>query len=133
VRKATKIPQLGLRVLVIDDNRDGADAMGLLVCGLGGEARVAYDGAGGLSLLDEFSPSVVLLDIGMPGLDGYQTCERIRERRANNISIVAVTGWGQDQDRRLATQAGFDAHLTKPAEPLQLKELSSRSGARALC
>jgi PAS domain S-box-containing protein len=118
----------GLRVLVVDDNRDAADAMMLLVSQLGGDVRVAYDGLSALAVLDEFQAAVVLLDIGMPGLDGYQTCRQIRERQGAAVCVVAVTGWGQEQDRQLAAQAGFDAHMTKPADPEQLVELL---GARA--
>ena len=118
----------GLRVLVVDDNRDAADSMVLLVTQIGGEARVAYDGSSALAQLDEFDASIVLLDIGMPGLDGYQTCRQIREKRGASVCVVAVTGWGQERDRGLATQAGFDTHLTKPADPGQLVELL---GARA--
>jgi CheY-like chemotaxis protein len=121
----------GLRVLVVDDNRDAADAMMLLVSQLGADARVAYDGFSALATLDEFDASVVLLDIGMPGLDGYQTCRRVREKKGSEICVVAVTGWGQDQDRRLAAEAGFDAHMTKPADPEQLIELlGARAGMR---
>jgi PAS domain S-box-containing protein len=118
----------GLRVLVVDDNRDAADAMTLLISQLGGDARVAYDGLSALAALEEFPASVVLLDIGMPGLDGYQTCQHIREKLGAAICLVAVTGWGQEQDRQLAAQAGFDTHMTKPADPQQLAELL---GARA--
>jgi signal transduction histidine kinase/CheY-like chemotaxis protein len=121
----------GLPVLVVDDNRDAADAMMLLVSQLGGEVRVAYDGFSALAALDEFGASVVLLDIGMPGLDGYQTCRKIREKRGAAVCVVAVTGWGQEQDRQLAAQAGFDAHMTKPADPEQLIELlGARAGIR---
>ncbi len=70
----------------------------------------------------------MLLDIGMPGLDGYQTCRQIREKMGAAVCLVAVTGWGQEQDRQLAAQAGFDTHMTKPADPEQLAELL---GARA--
>jgi signal transduction histidine kinase len=115
----------GLRVLVVDDNRDAADAMGLLVTQLGGDAQIAYDGASALAMLDEFRASIVLLDIGMPGLDGYQTCRHIREKQGASVCVVAVTGWGQEQDRQLAAEAGFDAHMTKPADPAQLAELLS--------
>jgi CheY-like chemotaxis protein len=121
----------GLPVLVVDDNRDAADAMMLLVSQLGGEGRVAYDGFSALAALDEFSAAVVLLDIGMPGLDGYQTCRKIREKKGAAVCVVAVTGWGQEQDRQLAAAAGFDAHMTKPADPEQLIELlGARAGVR---
>lgn len=110
-------------MLVVDDNRDGGDAMKVLVTTLGGEARIAYDGESGLRVLEEFEPQVILLDIGMPGMDGYETCRRIRQRWEKEVAVVALTGWGQAQDKRLAAEAGFDAHLTKPADPARLEEL----------
>jgi CheY-like chemotaxis protein len=117
----------GLRVLVVDDNRDGADSMALLLTGMGCEVRTAYDGAAGLALLEVVAADVVLLDIGMPGMDGYETCQRIRERNGPSVVVIAVTGWGQEQDRRQAAQVGFDAHLTKPASPAQIAELLARA------
>jgi signal transduction histidine kinase/DNA-binding response OmpR family regulator len=116
----------GIRVMVVDDNRDGADAMGMLISDLGGEVSVLYDGPSALALLEEFMPDVVLLDIGMPAMDGYETCKRIRETCAMDVAVVAVTGWGQERDRRLATEAGFDAHLTKPADPVHMADLIGR-------
>jgi len=120
----------GVRVLVVDDNRDGADAMGMLISDLGGEVSVVYDGPSALALLEEFMPDVVLLDIGMPGMDGYETCKRIREACAMDVAVVAITGWGQERDRKRATDAGFDAHLTKPADPVQIADLIGRLSAR---
>jgi PAS domain S-box-containing protein len=116
----------GLRVIVVDDNHDGADAMGLLLTGMGCDVRVVYDGPAALALLETFAADVVLLDIGMPGMDGYETCQRIRGSGAP-IVVIAITGWGQEQDRRQAAQVGFDAHLTKPAGPAQLAELLARA------
>jgi signal transduction histidine kinase len=115
----------GQRVLITDDNVDAADSMALLMSELGGEVRVAYDGARALEILREFDASLVLLDIGMPGMDGYQTCKRIRDQRGAGLRIVAVTGWGQGEDRRRAAEAGFDAHLTKPVSPAHLAELAA--------
>jgi PAS domain S-box-containing protein len=126
----------GLRTLVVDDNADAADSTAMLIAQLGGDVRVAYEGHQALATLAEFPASLVLLDIGMPELDGYETCRRIRERFGSNVCIVAVTGWGQDQDRKLSAQAGFDAHLTKPVDPSQLVAVASavRDGAaKALC
>jgi signal transduction histidine kinase len=116
----------GVRVIVVDDNRDGADAMGILLSGMGCDVRVAYDGPAALALLETFAADAVLLDIGMPGMDGYETCQRIRASGAS-VVVIAVTGWGQQQDRRQAAQVGFDAHLTKPAGPAQLAELLARA------
>jgi PAS domain S-box-containing protein len=111
------------RILVVDDNRDAADSTGLLMSSLGGDVRVAYDGAGALDQLRVFEPALVLLDIGMPELDGYELCRRIRQLRGRALSIVAVTGWGQEDDRRRAADAGFDAHLTKPVDAAELAAL----------
>jgi CheY-like chemotaxis protein len=77
---------------------------------------VAYDGESALAMLHEYEPEVVLLDIGMPGLDGYETCRRIRHVLGSRVLLVALTGFGQEQDKEKATRAGFDAHLTKPAD-----------------
>jgi CheY-like chemotaxis protein len=113
----------GRRVLVIDDNPAGTRAMNRLVTALGGECRVAHNGQAGLADIREFCPDIVILDIGMPGLDGYETCRRIREEFGTSLMVVALTGWGQESDKHKAMQAGFDLHLTKPADPSQLEEL----------
>ena len=121
----------GVRVLVIDDNVDGADMLASLVTSLGGEARVAYDGHAGLNAATEFGPDVVLLDIGMPDMDGYETCRRLRAAPMSKAAyIVAVTGWGQPQDRERALSAGFDAHMTKPADPRALERLLAEAPGR---
>src|SRR5881227_60491 len=105
-----------LRVLIVDDNRDGADSLLLLLELYGHEARAAYDGDAALRLAGTFCPDVVLLDIGMPGLDGYEVARRLRrDEGLRDALLVAITGFGTEEDRRLAAQAGFDAHLTKPA------------------
>jgi len=113
----------GRRVLVIDDNPAGARAMKRLVTALGGECRVAHNGQAGLADIRESRPDIVILDIGMPGLDGYETCRRIREEFGSSLMVVALTGWGQERDKHKAMQAGFDLHLTKPADPTLLEEL----------
>ena len=116
-------PRLGRRILVIDDNQDAANATAMLVEAMGGEARVAYDGESALEILQEYRPEVILLDIGMRGLDGYETCRRIRSVLGTRVLLVALTGFGQEQDKEKATRAGFDAHLTKPAEGTALAEI----------
>jgi signal transduction histidine kinase len=113
------------RILVVDDNVDAADSTALLITQLGGEVKVAYDGMNALELLTTFDASLVLLDIGMPGLDGYETCARMRRAKGDSLRIVAVTGWGQEEDRRRAAQAGFNAHLTKPVNPAHLAGLAT--------
>ena len=105
------------RILVVDDNRDAADSLGMLLQVLGAEVRIARDGPEALAEFSAYDPSVVLLDIGMPGMDGYEVARRIRsgfpDRRT---ALIALTGWGQDEDRRRAREAGFDHHLIKPAD-----------------
>lgn len=107
---------IGRHVLIIDDNEDAAQALAMLVWELGGDARVAYSSADGLAQLRVFAPDVVLLDIGLTDVDGYETCRRIRSHLGNAAKIVAVSGFGLDSDKERAHSAGFDAHLTKPAE-----------------
>jgi CheY-like chemotaxis protein len=115
---------LDRRVLVIDDNIDAADTLSGLVTALGGEAETAYDGRTGLQSAARLRPDVVLLDIGMPEMDGYETCRRLRaESYGRHAYIVAVTGWGQLHDRERAIADGFDAHLTKPVDPRLLGQL----------
>jgi CheY-like chemotaxis protein len=113
----------GLPVLVVDDNPDAADSVGMLIEAMGCSVRVTYDGASGLDTLANFKAAVILLDIGMPGLDGYETCRRIREKWGTQVRVVAITGWGQESDKRSAVRAGFDAHITKPADPAKLEEI----------
>ena len=117
------------RVLIVDDNHDAADSMAMLVEFAGATTRVVYSGADALAAIDTFTPDVVLLDIGMPGMDGYEACRRIREKHGDSVAVVAVSGWGQQSDKDSATRAGFDAHLTKPADPEVLAATIARLGA----
>jgi PAS domain S-box-containing protein len=110
------------RVLIVDDNEDAAEALAMLVTDLGGAACTASDGFGGLERIGDFEPEIVLLDLGMPGMDGFETCRRMRDA-GSRAYIVALTGWGQEKDRHQVLRSGFDAHLTKPADPAQLEEL----------
>jgi CheY-like chemotaxis protein len=119
-----RLGALSLRVLVVDDNRDAADSLGLLLRRAGADVEVAHDGRQALSSVERFRPSVVLLDIGMPGMDGYEVARRIREQPSlSDVMLIALTGWGQDDDRRRSMSAGFDHHLTKPAEMDTLRAL----------
>lgn len=113
----------GLRVLVVDDNQDAADALGLLLAQHGSEVRVSYLAETAIDLLSEFKPSIVLLDIGLPFVDGYEACRRMREMNGADLRIVALTGWGQEEDRRRAVEASFDAHLTKPVDFERLADI----------
>lgn len=119
-----------ISVLVVDDNHDAADSMAMLVEQSGAKVRVAYSALDALRIVDEFMPRVVLLDIGMPGMDGYEACRRLRALHGDKLAVVAVSGWGQDSDKQLARRAGFDAHLTKPADPVALAETIARFRAR---
>ncbi len=120
------------RILVIDDERDVADSLVALLESLGASVRVAYGGAEGLAALANFRPELIFLDIGMPGLDGYETARRIRaEPEGRAATLVALTGWGPDQIQDRAREAGFDAQLTKPASLAALRELLMRPVPRA--
>ena len=114
-------PDAPLRLLVVDDNRDHADTLALFLRLAGHEVQVAYDGHEGLAAAARFRPDAVLLDVGMPRLDGYAACRRLRAQPGGAaVVLVALTGWGQDEDRRRSREAGFDAHLVKPADPAAL-------------
>jgi PAS domain S-box-containing protein len=116
--------RISSRVLVVDDNQDAARTMAMLVEALGGRAATANDALTALAMIREFQPDVVFLDIGMPGIDGYEACRRIRQQAAvRRPIVVALTGWGHPQDKRRALDAGFDAHLTKPVDPSAVEDL----------
>jgi DNA-binding response OmpR family regulator len=104
------------RVLVVDDNEDAANSLATLLEVMGYEVRTAYDGPEGIDAADAFEPEVALLDIGLPKLSGYDIARHMRERRGQDVLLVAITGWGQEEDRRRAREAGFDHHFTKPAD-----------------
>ncbi len=121
-QKTPDFPQR--RVLVVDDNRDAAASMGMLLKFLGTDVEVANDGIAALSAITSYRPDVVLLDIGMPGMDGFEVARRIRENRSfDNIVLIALTGWGQTEDRNRTQAAGFDHHLVKPADITALQSL----------
>ena len=117
-------PSGGRRVLVVDDNRDAADAMAVLLSVDGHEISTAYDGTTALASAAKSLPEVVLLDIGLPDVTGYEVARRLRALDGGDrITIVAISGWGQARDKQLAFDSGFDAHLTKPADPSQVRAL----------
>jgi PAS domain S-box-containing protein len=114
------------RVLVVDDNRDAAASMVALLQAAGHEVRDAHDGPEGLRVAFEFEPEVILLDIGMPGMSGLEVARELRRRAGQPPPrIIAVTGWGQERDRTLTREAGFDFHLTKPVNHVELDVLMS--------
>ena len=112
------------RILIVDDSRDGGESLAMLLRVLGAEVALAHSGRDALDCVDSFGPDVVLLDIGMPGMDGYEVARRIRANPKNrHISLIALTGWGQDEDRQRSTAAGFNHHLVKPADIEQLRQI----------
>ncbi len=114
------------RVLVVDDNRDAADSMGALLQMLGATVEVVHSGQAALKAIDTFKPAILFLDLGMPEIDGYEIARTVRSRPdLKDVSIIAVTGWGQQKDRNRTYAAGFDHHLVKPANVDQLKALLS--------
>jgi signal transduction histidine kinase len=117
-------PPSGHRLLVVDDNRDAADSLALLLRLQGHEVRVAHDGRAALQLAASFRPEMIFLDIGMPEMDGYEVARRVRRQPGlGPVVLTALTGWGQQEDRRRSKEAGFDHHLVKPPEPKVLEEL----------
>ena len=117
----------GCRILVVDDNKDSADSLGMLLRLGGNDTRTAYDGLEAVDVAETFRPDLVLLDIGLPKLNGYEVARRIRQQPwGRNATLVALTGWGQDEDRRRSQEAGFDLHLVKPVELEALEKLLAK-------
>ncbi|MHB1422916.1 MAG: hybrid sensor histidine kinase/response regulator [Gemmataceae bacterium] len=113
-----------LRILVVDDNRDAAESLAMLLKIMGNNVRTASDGEKGVQAAAEFRPHVMLMDIGLPKLNGYGACRLIREQAwSKNMVIIAVTGWGAESDRRKSQEAGFDYHMVKPVDPTSLMKL----------
>ena len=112
------------RILVVDDNHDSALALAMMLRMMGHEAHTAHDGYQALETAAALRPHMILLDLGMPGLSGYDTCRQLREQPwAGSVSIVALTGWGQEDERRRSREAGFDEHLVKPVDLTALTKL----------
>jgi PAS domain S-box-containing protein len=115
---------LSKRVLIADDNRDGAESLGMLMEASGHIVYLAHTGVEALHMAATYRPHVAILDIGMPGMDGYQVAQKIRDQAwGMHMTLIALTGWGQEDDKRRAQRAGFDHHLTKPVDPAVLEEL----------
>jgi CheY-like chemotaxis protein len=115
------------RILVVDDNIDAANSLGRLLSLHGNEIRVVHSGAAALAEIVRFHPRVVLLDLGMPIMDGFETAEQIHARFADrDIDLIAITGWGQERDRQQTEAAGFTAHLIKPVNFDQLEAILHR-------
>ena len=116
------------RMLVVDDNRDGADLMAVLLRLQGHEVEVAHDGYCALEIAAKFEPEVVLLDIGLPGINGYDVAKQLRQMKlARPQCLIAMTGYGSEEDRQRTEEAGFYHHIVKPIEPAELNKLLARS------
>jgi CheY-like chemotaxis protein len=117
-------PDTSFRILVVDDNRDSADSLSMMLRIMGNETHTAYDGEEAVEAAAAFRPHVILLDIGLPRLNGYEACRRIREHSGGrDVFIIAQTGWGQEEDRQRSREAGFDHHMVKPVDPTTLVAL----------
>lgn len=117
-------PRPRARILVVDDNRDAAESLQMLLQMIGHEVETAYDGEQALELFAATLPDIVFLDIGLPRMNGYEVAERMRaQSTARRPMLIALTGWGQEEDEQRALSAGFDQHLVKPVEYEQLTEL----------
>jgi two-component system CheB/CheR fusion protein len=117
-----------LRTLVVDDYQDSADSLALLVQVWGHEVVVAYNGPDALGLVRAHQPDVVLLDIAMPGLDGYEVARRLRQMPSmNKALLVAITGYGSDADVRRCKETGIDYHFTKPVDPPELQRVLAKA------
>ena len=118
------LPTVRRRILVVDDNEDAAEWLATVLRLNGHEMHIAHDGLEAMKTAERVRPDAVLLDIGLPRLDGYEVCRRIREQSwGKDLLLVALTGWGQDEDRQKSRDAGFDGHLVKPVDDEELLRL----------
>jgi CheY-like chemotaxis protein len=120
------------RILVVDDNLDAAESLALVLQFMGHDVRTAFDGLGAIDAYREFAPDVMLLDIGLPGLNGYDVARQIRAEgngKSARLLLVALTGWGQEDDVRRSSEAGFDIHMVKPVSISVLRRLLADSVA----
>jgi CheY-like chemotaxis protein/two-component sensor histidine kinase len=129
---STSFSAIAWRVLVVDDNRDSAESLALVLKTAGHEVRIANAPAEALKIMPSFLPKVIILDIGLPEMDGYELCRRLRERfDLTGVMLIALTGWGQMQDLQMSKRAGFHHHLVKPVDPGYLINLLGRRQHRA--
>ena len=120
------------RILVVDDSKDGADSLGMVLTMLGAEAEVVYDGPSAIAAIRAHRPATVLLDIGMPGMDGYEVAAEIRKDPAfSDLKLIALTGWGSEEERRRSREAGFNDHWVKPVDPARLRVLVGTGGGES--
>ena len=112
------------KILVVDDNHDSALSLAMMLSIMGHDTRTAHDGESAVATAETFLPDVVLLDIGLPKLNGYEVAQRIREKSwGASMYLIAVTGWGQDEDRQRSSEVGLNLHMVKPVEPAALEKL----------
>jgi CheY-like chemotaxis protein len=112
------------RILIVDDNHDSAMSLGMMLTLMGNETRLAHDGLAAVEAASNFLPDIVLLDIGLPKLNGYEACRRMRTHAwSKDMVIVALTGWGQEDDRRRSAEAGFNHHMVKPIEVIEIEKI----------
>jgi len=116
----------GSRILVVDDSVDSAETLGELLRIWGHEVRLAHDGPGAVEAAREYLPEVILLDIGLPGMDGFAVATQLRKEKIGGRMLVALTGYGEQQDRKRTQEVGFDHHLVKPIDPDTLQKLLVR-------
>ena len=120
----TKTEPKSFRILVVDDNHDSALSQAMMLSIMGHETRTAHDGESAVACAESFLPEVVLLDIGLPKLNGYEVAQRIRETSwGAGMFLIAVTGWGQEEDRQRSTEVGLNVHMVKPVEPAALEKI----------
>src|SRR5215213_636334 len=119
------------RILVVDDNHDSALSLAMMLSIMGHETRTAHDGESAVDTAESFLPEVVLLDIGLPKLNGYEVAQRIREQPWGvSMFLIAVTGWGQEEDRQRSSEVGLNVHMVKPVEPAALERLLAELPSR---
>ena len=124
------VPQ-PFRILVVDDNQDSAMSLAMMLSIMGHDTRTANDGESAVTTAESFLPEVVLLDIGLPKLNGYEVAQHIRANTwGHSMYLIAVTGWGQEEDRQRSSEVGLNAHMVKPVEPGALEQLLSELRAK---
>ena len=118
------------KILVVDDNHDSALSLAMMLSIMGHDTRTAHDGESAVQTAEMFLPDVVLLDIGLPKLNGYEVAQRIREQSwGESMYLIAVTGWGQDEDRQRSSEVGLNLHMVKPVEPSALEKVLANLAA----
>ena len=123
------VTRAGRRILVADDDHDSAESLAMLFELMGHDVRAAHNGLAAVDLAEMFRPDLIVLDIGMPGIDGYEVCRRIRQQSWGRSTVIAaLTGWSRDEDKDRSEQAGFDHFLVKPVDPKALEDLIAAVG-----